>query len=211
MEPENGNPFGAGQEFLEFLGEQRSVRNFEPRPVDERLLDLVVRAAATAPVWGKDHSWHLVVVNDPAVLKKVQDAATAGFHKLNFWIRSAPAILVCCARPAAAKKRDGVPLYLVDAAIALERAALMAHQVGLGTSLALKYDERAIRRTCRVPNGHRVVALLAAGHPRGEGEAFLGLPVINDFAQYYDRMLSRQERHRQPATSDVFSYNYFAV
>lgn len=208
-EPENDSDLEMGTQFLQFLEEKRSVRNYKPRRVETRKIELMVHAALSSPFSGKSPCWHLLAVSDDKVLDRVHRAATAGLNKMNFWVRTAPCMIVLCAKPGASKKRQGIPYYLVDSAIALERASLMAHQLGLGSCWIGNFDERGVRRACRIPAGIRVVGLLSLGYPEKDGESILGVQVINDFDQYYDLIRSKFDRNKRVPLHSAFSYNYF--
>lgn len=207
--PENESDLDLGEEFLHFLEEKRSIRNYKPDPVEPEKIELMVRAALTAPFSGKSPCWHILAVNDAKVRERLQRAATAGLNKMNFWVRTAPTILVLCAKPGAAKKRQGIAYYLVDSALAMERASLMAHQLGLGSCWIGNFDERGVKRACRIPGGIRVVGLLSLGYPEEDGESIMGVPVINDFDQYYDLIRSKFDRDKRIPLRAAFSYNYF--
>lgn len=213
-EPENANDAGNENEladsFLGFLEEKRSVRAFDPDPPPPEALEYVVRAAATAPFSGRSPAWHFILVRERRVLERLQTAATSGLNKLNFWVNNAPVILVACAKPERSLPFSrGLPSFVMDTAVALERASLMAHQMGIGSCWIGAFDEKGARRACRIPSSHRVVALLALGYPRESSEGPFGMPVINDFGQYYDLIRSKYEHQRHTPWRRLFSYNYF--
>jgi len=200
------------KEFLRFLEERRQVRNFSARTPSREVLELILQAAATPPFWSGAPAWRLVAVDDPEVLAKIRKAATTGIlNKINFWIQRAPALVVGCVKAGGfSLRRLNAPVQAIDTALALERLSLMAHQLGLGTAVLAAFDERAVRRACQVPSGWRALALLAVGYPAGEKEAVLGLPIIEDFGQYYDLLRAKQERKSSVPARPAISYNRFA-
>ncbi len=200
------------REFLRFLEERRQVRSFSAQTPSREVLGLLLQAAATPPFWGGAPAWHLVAVDDPDVLAKVRKAATTGIlNKMNFWIQRAPAVVVACVKAGGfSLRRLNAPVQAVDAALALERLSLMAHQSGLGTAVLAAFNERAVRRACQIPSGWRSLALLALGYPAGRKEPVLGVPVIEDFGQYYDLLRAKRERKSLVPRRPAVSYNRFA-
>lgn len=66
-----------GELLLAELRERRSCRDFSPRPVDRRLLELALEIANTAPSGANRKPWRFVVVDDPAIKREIRTAAEA--------------------------------------------------------------------------------------------------------------------------------------
>ncbi len=56
---------------------RRSVRDFAPDPVPRRLLELAIRTASTAPSGAHRQPWRFVAVSDPALKRRIREAAEA--------------------------------------------------------------------------------------------------------------------------------------
>jgi nitroreductase len=63
--------------FLASIRRRRTVRDFASDPVPLDVIDTAIEAAATAPSGANRQPWRFVVVRDPAVKKKIRDAAEA--------------------------------------------------------------------------------------------------------------------------------------
>jgi nitroreductase len=63
--------------FLDTARRRRSVREFSPDPVPEEVVELAIRAAATAPSGANMQPWKFVVVRDPELKRKIRVAAEA--------------------------------------------------------------------------------------------------------------------------------------
>ena len=73
-----------------FAGEmqrRRSVRQFSCRPVPLGIVLDCIRAAAAAPSGANQQPWHFVVVSDPAVKRRIREAAEA--EEREFYARRA--------------------------------------------------------------------------------------------------------------------------
>lgn len=72
-----GEMIARATSFLETARCRRSVRDFSPEPVPDEVIELAIRAAATAPSGANMQPWKFVVVRDPILKRKIRDAAEA--------------------------------------------------------------------------------------------------------------------------------------
>jgi nitroreductase len=68
---------------------RRSVRHFSNRPVDRAVIEACVAAAATAPSGANKQPWRFVAVADPALKRRIREAAEA--EERAFYAQRAPA------------------------------------------------------------------------------------------------------------------------
>ncbi|MFW5947664.1 MAG: nitroreductase family protein [Gemmatimonadota bacterium] len=61
--------------FAAELGRRRSVRDYAPDPVPRRIIEACLRAAGTAPSGANRQPWHFAAVSDPAVKRRIREAA----------------------------------------------------------------------------------------------------------------------------------------
>lgn len=66
-----------GREFAERMAARRSVRHFSDEPVPAELIELAIRAAASAPSGANQQPWHFVAVSDPETRRRIRIAAEA--------------------------------------------------------------------------------------------------------------------------------------
>lgn len=64
-----------GREFYERMDRRRSVRAFSPDPVPRELIEVAIRTASTAPSGAHRQPWKFVVVGDPAIKRRIREAA----------------------------------------------------------------------------------------------------------------------------------------
>jgi len=74
--------------FSEHMSCRRTVREFSSRGVPEGVIEDCIRAAATAPSGANLQPWHFVLVSDPAVKKRIREAAEE--EERDFYTRRAP-------------------------------------------------------------------------------------------------------------------------
>ena len=63
--------------FFAELDQRRSVRAFSPDPVPQRLIELAIQAASTAPSGAQQQPWTFVAVSDPETKRHIRFAAEA--------------------------------------------------------------------------------------------------------------------------------------
>lgn len=73
--------------FRDLMRRRRSVRDFSPEPVPPDVVDAAIEAAASAPSGANRQPWRFVVVRDPAVKRRIRDAAEA--EEREFYARRA--------------------------------------------------------------------------------------------------------------------------
>jgi iodotyrosine deiodinase len=69
--------FDLGTQFLQEISTRRSVRDFSSKAVDAKLIELAIRAAATAPSGANQQPWTFVAISDPAIKQSIRIAAEA--------------------------------------------------------------------------------------------------------------------------------------
>lgn len=70
-----GSPGEVAQQFFEVMKKRRSVRSFSRRPVAREVVEWLVRCAHSAPSGANKQPWRFVCVQDPAVKRRIREAA----------------------------------------------------------------------------------------------------------------------------------------
>jgi nitroreductase len=148
-------------DFFETVKARRSIRSYEPAPVDEQDLIRILEAARLAPSANNRQEWRFVVIRDPE-LRGLLSIAAEG----QAFVAEAPVVMACCSVESDHLMPCGHPSYLIDLAIAIEHMALAAVSLGLGTCWIGAFSESRVREILGIPASVRVVGLLALGRPR---------------------------------------------
>ncbi len=80
-------PLEAARRFYAVMSRRRSVRAFSDRPVPLAVVEELVRCAATAPSGANLQPWRFVAVGDPALKRRIREAAEA--EEREFYARRA--------------------------------------------------------------------------------------------------------------------------
>ena len=150
--------------FLSLIQKRRSIRKFNPQPVEPDKLEKLVEAALRAPSSMGSNPWEFVVVTDRAVLDKLSKSKPHGAT----FLQNAPLGIVVCANP----EKSGV--WAEDASIAAIFIQLAAESLGLGSCWIQlrermhdekKTSEAYVSEVLQIPGGMKVECIVAIGYP----------------------------------------------
>ncbi len=141
---------------------RKPVKRFADRPVPQELLDRVLDCGRYSTSAGEDQPWRFVIVRDPLIRHRLAEAA---FHSR--LARTAPIVIVGCARLHSRISGNGKPAHPTDLAAAAQAMSLCAADLGLQSSWITGFREASVRAILGVPPDVPVVTLLALGYPDG--------------------------------------------
>jgi len=167
-------------EKLEFIFRRVSVRKFQSKDVDDKTIDLVLKAGNAAPSAGNLQARDFVVVRG-----KETREALAGAAGGQVSVAEAPVVVVVCANPerGGSSGERGKFCAEIDAAIAAENILLATSALGLGAVWVGGFDEKEVASVLGIPV--RPIALIPIGYPAEE-------PVRKE--RYPTEMLTHHER-----------------
>ncbi|MDH4207852.1 MAG: nitroreductase family protein [Anaerolineae bacterium] len=143
---------------MEAIMGRRSIRQFTDRPIDRGELERLLEAARWAPSGGNQQRWRFVVVTSLSQRELIRKFAPGIFAM------PAAFIVVC-----ADKEPDANPwklaLYLADCSIASQNIMLAAHEMGIGTCVALSYAKSAISEILELPENVEPMLVVTLGYP----------------------------------------------
>jgi len=154
---------------------RRSIRKFERKEVDDRIIGVLLYMATYAPSAGNVQDWHFVVVKDEEKKAKLARAALD-----QDFIKEAPVVIVVCSdlKKISLRYGDrGEKLYSIqDTAAAIQNLLLSAHAFGLGTCWVGAFDEEEVRFALELPENLRPLAVIPIGFPAEKPEAPSRIP-----------------------------------
>lgn len=165
----------------EAIAGRRSVRAFEPTPLDRSTLQTLLEAAVRAPTAMHEEPWQFVVVQDrdrlqwlSARAKAFLSAEVRRLHPerhldplaqpdFNVFYDAGTLVIICA--PA------DRPFAVADCWLAAQNLMLVAHAMGLGTcvigSAVHTLNEPEVKQDLGIPADTTAVAPLIVGVPRG--------------------------------------------
>lgn len=175
--------------FRALMSRRRSVRDFSDRPVPRAIVEAAVRAAASAPSGANQQPWTFVCVSDPAVKRRIREAAEeeerafyagrAGEEWLDAlaplgtgwqkpFLETAPWLIALFARRWG-RGADGRPVkhYYVAESVGIACGLLVAslHGAGLATLTHTPAPMGFLNAICGRPAEEKPFVLLVAGYP----------------------------------------------
>lgn len=150
-------------ETLEAINQRRSIRKYLDKPVEFEKITTIIDAARKAPSAGNLQDWNFIIVTEKQLIRQV-----ASYSVEQYWIQTAPVLIVVCGLP---EKHEiyyglrGKRLYNVqDCAAAIENILLTATDLGLGTCWIGAFEEDKIRTLFAIPPDVRPQAIITLGY-----------------------------------------------
>jgi nitroreductase len=162
---------------IDAINTRSSVREYSAAPVSGAEVDALLRAAVRAPTAMHGEPWVFVVIQDRALLRKIDEAVKSGVLAKALAVHMLPAdyevfhgagtLIVIGAR------KTG-PFVEGDCWLAAENLMLAATASGLGTccigSAVAALNDPALKKSIGLPADVRAVVPIVVGHPAGDGQ-----------------------------------------
>jgi nitroreductase len=149
-------------EFNDLIEKRVSVRKFSNKPVDEGLINCILKVIQRCPTAGNLQSFRVFLIRDDGIRKKLVNAAGG-----QDFIAEAPISLVFCALPEISSKKyrkRGRNLYSIqDATIACTFGMLAAVDNGLGCVWVGAFDVGSVQKALGCSRKIIPVAILPIG------------------------------------------------
>ncbi|MCX4338299.1 MAG: AMP-binding protein [Lachnospiraceae bacterium] len=152
---------------------RRSVRSFTEQPIDDRMLDMILKTGYYAPSGHNMQTWRFTVLKSEEKIEQLREIirVKAEEKKVHFYGFENPKVLVLVSNDR--RNKNGIQ----DASCAAENIMLAAQSYGIGSvwlnPLMTLCDEPEIRvllDSYRVPEQHIVWAAVAMGYPKVPGK-----------------------------------------
>lgn len=148
---------------IECIMTRRSIRKFMDVDVEKTKLGIIFEAGAHAPSSGNIQNWKFFLIRRQDLKHKIASACMQ-----QYWIETAPVILVIASEPDKASRYYGLRgerLYSIqNVAAAAQNMILTTHALGLATCWVGEFDEDAIKRTINMGHKFRPNVILPIGY-----------------------------------------------
>ncbi len=150
-------------DIYEAIQKRGSIRSYRDDPVSEEKLKKILNAGRMAPSAHNSQDYKFIVVKD--VQRRKMLSRTASGQK---FIAEAPVIIAAVSLNPEHLMGSGIPVYLVDIAIAIDHMTLAAVEEGLGTCWIGAFSQEEVKKNLNIPKEYKVVILLPLGVPYEE-------------------------------------------
>ena len=179
----------SAQAFYQQMAKRRSVRDFSDRPIPQSVLENAILAAGSAPSGANMQPWYFAVVQDPAIKKKIREAAEIEERELyenrasDEWLdalaplgtdaqkpflETAPALIAIFLKKVTIDD-EGVKHknYYTSESVGIATGMLITalHQAGLGTLAHTPSPMKFLTEILERPSHERPFLLLVVGYP----------------------------------------------
>ena len=160
--PANAETKDGAAAVLDTIAARTSIRKFDPkRPLDDALIEKLLRAAMCAPTAMNSQPWSFVVVRDPAKIKALGDAMPA----TRCGNGAQAVIVVCGALDNGLAQKE---YWITDCSLASANILLAAKALGLGAIWTAGWPvaERVahLRRILQIPASHMPLNVIPVGY-----------------------------------------------
>lgn len=160
----DGSSSNAGQAVLDAISTRTSIRAYQDRPVGADTVELLLRAAMSAPSARNRQPWAFIVVDDKDLLRQLADSLPYAQSAA-----AAPMAVVVCGVLTESQGATNAGWWVQDAAAASENLLLAAHAVGLGAvwTGVYSYEDRvrAVRNVLGLPRHVVPLNVIPIGYP----------------------------------------------
>ncbi len=140
---------------LKVLKERRSIRKFQEKEIPKEIIEDIIDCGRLSATAINIQPWEFVIVTYSDTRKKIADITDYGK-----FIKNAPVCIVVFCKD--------TKYYLEDGSAATENILLAAKAYGLGSCWVAGDKKRYaedIRKLLGVPEGYKLVSLIAIGYP----------------------------------------------
>ncbi len=149
-------------ELIEAIKARRSIRRFDKRPVDDKVIHEIIELGNLAPSAGNLQPRDFIIVKRKEIKEQLAHAALD-----QRFVAEAPVVVVVCAnlKRTAHYGSRGRELYCIqDSAAAIENMLLAIVDFGLACCWVGAFDENAASQTLGLPSHIRPIAMLPIGY-----------------------------------------------
>jgi nitroreductase len=147
-------------EFAELVKKRRSVRAYQSRPIDRKILEKIGEAVRLSPSACNIQPWVFKVITNAGLKEKICRVYTRD------WLAQAPIIVAAVGnRETAWKRPEGNSIIDIDIGIAMEHFILSAANEGLGTCWICAYDVKKMNEALEISPPWSVMAVSPLGFP----------------------------------------------
>ena len=162
-----------GTKMLDLIISRQSDRKYSNKPIEKEKLARIIEAGRMAPSACNAQPWKFIVVNEPGLIEKIAEAASAKLLGMNSFVGQAPLLLVIVReQPNFSSKIGGTikkkDYSLIDIGIASENICLQATAEGIGSCMIGWFDEKLLRKLLGIPASKRVELIITLGYSLSE-------------------------------------------
>ena len=143
---------------------RRSIRKYTGQSVEKEKIEILLKAAMSAPSAGNQQPWDFIAITQKEVIKKVRQASPHAGP-----LEGAPLCIIVCVN---LQKERYPGNWVLDCSAATENILLAAHAISLGAVWIGIYPEqdrmKYLSRIFDLPENIKPMAVISIGYPAEE-------------------------------------------
>jgi len=147
---------------FEVIKGRRSIRKFEDRSIEKKILQKLVEAGVWAPTGGNAQTWVFIIIIDSNQIRKIK-AVSPGILGIP------AALIVICQDKELAYKKGGElgrdTLSIMDAAMASQNIMLQAYDEKIGSCAVLSFYKKGVQNLLNLPEQIVPELIISLGYP----------------------------------------------
>lgn len=175
--------------YLEMMRRRRSVRQFSDRPVDQEVIENVIRTAGSAPSGANMQPWHFVAISDEKLKTDIRKAAETeerefyerrasdewlealaplGTDSEKPFLETAPWLIVIFLQKfSVGKDKARLKNYYTSESVGIATGFLISalHNAGLATLTHTPSPMKFLNKLCDRPGDEKPYLVLVTGYP----------------------------------------------
>ncbi len=181
---------------LEEIAKRKSGRAYDhDRPVSDEMIRSIIEAGRLAPSCANTQAWDFVVIRDPAIREKADEALTGG----NYWAKRAPVMIFVVTHPKDGCSVHGLNYFMMDVGLAVENMLIQAVHLGLMGHPTAGWNEDKLKEIAGIPHDHKIATVVFFGYE------YQGEPTfLSDKHQAIER-----EGSQRKEVSEVLHWNHW--
>jgi len=149
---------------LSLLKKRRSIRKYQPRPIEKEKVEILVESLLRSPSSRNLNPWQFIFVTEPGLLAKLARSKEHG----SVFLKGAALAVVIVADP------ERCDVWVEDCAVAATILQLSAEEMGLGScwiQIRLRQHsstmsaQQYIKELLQVPEHLEVASIISLGYP----------------------------------------------
>ena len=148
-------------DLMDGIMERRSIRSYRDEPVEDEMIEDILKAAMMAPSAGNEQPWQFIVIKNREIIQKIPSV-----HPYAKMVLDAPVAILVSGDMTLARHGE---FWIQDCSAAVQNLLLAVHAKGLGSVWlgVFPREDRVVglRKLLDLPNHIVPFALMPIGHP----------------------------------------------
>ena len=144
------------------ISERFSCRKYKNKKISDKHLNEILEAGIKAPNAGNLQCWKFIIITKEDIKEQLTKAALD-----QRWMMQAPILIVVCSDLNNLKRYypEKHKLYAIqNTSVAAENIILMAYSLKIKSCFVSAFDEKAVKRILRLPDGVQPYVIIPLGY-----------------------------------------------